>query len=134
MSEMINMAPPWPGMTREELTRAVAAGGRPTILAEHAASAPKGWSELMHQCWDQDPAVRPEFLAIHRKLNQIRIDMDSEGAGSESATPLTAKPNTSTHSPDSETEMITHSGNGKLVLELRSVAEHGSARTHITSV
>ena len=129
MSEMINMAPPWPGMPREELTRAVAAGGRPTILAEHAASAPEGWSELMHQCWDQNPTVRPEFLAIHRKLKQIRIIMDSE-----SATPLTAKPNKTTPSLDSETETIAHSGNGKLVMELRSVAEHGSARAHITSV
>ena len=96
MSEMVNMAPPRPRMTREELTRAVAAGGRPTILAEHEASAPQGWSKRMHQ--------------------------------------FEAKPNTTTPSLDSETETIAHSGNGNFVMELRSVAERGSARTHIANV
>ena len=49
MSEMVNMAPPWQGMTPEEISRAVAAGERPLIAPELAANAPTGWIELMQQ-------------------------------------------------------------------------------------
>ena len=82
MSEMIIMAPPWQGMTREEVSCAVAAGGRPVIASELAASAPTGCIELMQKCWDQDPTNRPTFDAIHDALKPIRDSMDSEGAES----------------------------------------------------
>ena len=71
MSEMVNMAPPWQGMTPEEISRAVAAGERPSIAPELAAIAPTGWIELMQQCWDQDPTNRPNFDAIHDALEQV---------------------------------------------------------------
>ena len=71
MSEMVTMAPPWQGMTGEDVCHAVAAGERPLIAPELAASAPTGWSELMQQCWDQDPTIRPNFDVIHDALEQI---------------------------------------------------------------
>ena len=71
MSEMVNMAPPWQGMTREEISSAVAASERPFIAPELAASAPTGWIELMQQCWDQDPTHRPNFDDIHDTLKQL---------------------------------------------------------------
>ena len=76
MSEMIIMAPPWQGMTREEVSCAVAAGERPVIASELAASAPTGWIELMQQCWDQDPTNRPTFDAIHDAVEQICRDIE----------------------------------------------------------
>ena len=54
MSEMVNMAPPWQGMSPEEVPRVVAAGERPVIAPALAVNAPIGWNELMQQCWDQD--------------------------------------------------------------------------------
>ena len=102
MSEMVNMAPPWQGMTPEEISRAVAASERPLIAPELAASAPTGWIELMQQCWDQDATNRPNFDAIHDALEQVQGSMECEGAESEGPShPAT----------NSETEMITHSGN-----------------------
>ena len=81
MSEMVNMAPPWQGMTREEISSAVAASERPFIAPELAASAPTGWIELMQQCWDQDPTNRPNFDAIHDvdALEQICRDVEHAG-------------------------------------------------------
>ena len=58
MSEMVKMAPPWQGMTTEDVSRAVAAGERPILAPELATSAPTGWIELMEQCWDQHPTNR----------------------------------------------------------------------------
>ena len=121
MSEMVNMAPPWQGMTTKEVSFAVAAGERPVIAPELAASAPTGWIELMEQCWDQHPTNRPTFDAIHDSLAQFRDSMDSEGAESERP----SRPNkVLRQNPlNSETGMITHSSNGKLMIELQPVAE-----------
>ena len=121
MSEMIIMAPPWQGMTREEVSCAVAAGERPVIASELAASAPTGWIELMQKCWDQDPTNRPTFDAIHDALKPIRDSMDSEGA--ESGRPSHPLKVLGQNPLNSETGMITHSSSGKLVMELQSVAE-----------
>ena len=76
MSEMVNMAPPWQGMTPEEISSAVATGERPLIAPELAASAPTGWIELMQQCWDQDPTNRPNFDVIHDTLEQVCRDVE----------------------------------------------------------
>ena len=124
MSEMINMAPPWPGMTREEIFCAVDAGTRPSIVSENATSMPSGWSEVMHQCWDQDPAQRPEFSAIVEKLQQIETSVhdNGESLGAAPKPPKAITTHTNNNS-ESGTEMITHSGNSKLVMELRSVAD-----------
>lgn len=121
MSEMILMAKPWQGMTREEVSCAVAAGERPVIATELAASAPTGWIELMQKCWDQDPTNRPTFNAIHDALKPLRDIIGGEGAESErpSCPNKILRPNPL----NSGTEMITHSSNGKLVMELQSVAE-----------
>ena len=108
MSEMVNMAPPWQGMTPEEISRAVAASERPLIAPELAASAPTGWIELMQQCWEQDATNRPNFDAIHDALEQVQGSMECEGAESEGP---------------SETEMITQSGNDELVMELQLKAD-----------
>ena len=132
MSEMIIMAPPWQGMTREEVSCAVAAGERPVITSELAASAPTGWIELMQQCWDQDPTNRPTFDAIHDALKPIRDSMDSEGA--ESERPSSPNKVLRQNPLNSETGMITHSSNGKLVMELQSVAErHKQERVDIVT-
>ena len=85
MSEMINMAPPWEGMTREEVTCAVAAGRRPSIMPGYCDSAPNGWKELMCKCWDQDPAERPDFEVVHTQLTQIQSNLDEEAASSQGA-------------------------------------------------
>ena len=121
MSEMVNMAPPWQGMTPEEISSAVAAGERPVIAPELATSAPTGWIELMQKCWDQDPTNRPTFDAIHDALKPIRDSIGSDGAESERP----SRPNkVLRQNPlNSETGMITHSSNGKLMIELQPVAE-----------
>ena len=121
MSEMIIMAPPWQGMTREEVSCAVAAGERPVIASELAASAPTGWIQLMEQCWDQNPSNRPTFDVIHDALKPLRDSMRGEGAEIErpSRPNKILRPNPL----NSGTEIITHSSNGKLVMELQSVAE-----------
>ena len=80
MSEMVNMAPPWQGMTREEISRAVATGRRPTIAFEHAANTPTAWIELMEQCWHQDPKNRPSFDLIHDTLQQAGITVEYDDA------------------------------------------------------
>ena len=85
MSEMVNMSPPWPGMTRKEVTCAVAAGRRPSIIPEYGDSSPNGWGELMCKCWDQDPTKRPDFEVVLNELIQIRSSFDNEAAGSEGA-------------------------------------------------
>ena len=76
MSEMVNMAPPWQGMTPAEISQAVTAGERPSVTSELAANAPTGWIELMQQCWDEDPPNRPNFDMIHDALEQIRRDVE----------------------------------------------------------
>ena len=103
MSEMVNMAPPWAGMTSEEISRAVAAGQRPSIASELEASAPAGWIELMQQCWDQEPMDRPTFDSIYNALDPIQKSMGSQGV--ECSSRLT-------------NETITHAGNDKLIVEL----------------
>ena len=75
MSEMINMTPPWPGMTRAEVSRHVAGGGRPQIKPQHAADVPNGLTELMEQCWAQDPTMRPTFVEIYDKIKQMRSNV-----------------------------------------------------------
>ena len=121
MSEMVNMAPPWQGMTRAEVSHAVAAGERPLIATELASSAPIGWFKLMEQCWDQKPTNRPDFDAIHDALTQVQGHMNSEGAESEAS----SRPKTIKQNPlNSETEMITHSGNDELMMELQSVTDN----------
>ena len=121
MSEMIIMAPPWQGMTREEVSCAVAAGERPVIASALAANAPTGWIELMEQCWDQDPTKRPDFDAIHNSLTQVQGNMDSEGTESEGS----SHPETmlKQNRLKSETETFTHAGNDELVMELQSMAD-----------
>ena len=119
MSEMVNMAPPWQGMTRAEVSHAVAAGERPLITPELASSAPIGWIKLMEQCWDQKPTNRPDFDAIHDALTQVQGNMDSEGAESEAP----SRSETMLKQNPSNSGMITHSGNGELVMELQSVTD-----------
>ena len=120
-------------MTREEVSCAVAAGERPVTASELAASVPTGWIKLMQQCWDQDPTNRPTFDAIHDALKPLQDSMDSVGLESErpSHPNRILRPNPL----NSETGMITHSSNGKLVMELQSVAErHKQQRTSIVSL
>ena len=102
MCEMVNMAPPWQGMTRDEVTYAVAAGERPLIAPELEASAPTGWIELMQQCWDQDPTNRPNFDAIHDALEQVCRDVEharefDNASATRKTTHLFASDNTSNH-------------------------------------
>ena len=102
MSEMVNMAPPWQGMTPKEISLVVAAGERPIIAPELAANAPTGWIELMQQCWDQDPITRPDFDDIHVTLNQLSSNAERDHAfANASATRQTSRlfapDNTSNH-------------------------------------
>ena len=126
MSEMVNMAPPWPGLTREEIFCAVDTG-RPSVVSEHETSTPSGWSELMHQCCDQDPAKRPEFSTIVDKLQLIetslKVSNDSKLIADTPIPPNATATHANENSESGTTEMITHSGNSKLAMELRSVAD-----------
>ena len=119
MYEMVKMAPPWQGMTTEDVSRAVAAGERPILAPELATSAPTGRIGLMEQCWDQYPTNRPDFDAIHNSLAQVRGNMDNEGAESEG--PSQPETMLKQNPLNCETGMITHSGNGELVMELQSI-------------
>ena len=107
MSEMVNMTPPWQGVTPEEVSCTVAAGERPVIASALGASAPTGWIELMEQCWDQHPENRPEFDAIHNTLRQIGRNTECghelDNASSTRATCLAAPRNAS--NCESEMEM-----------------------------
>ena len=106
MSEMVNMAPPWQGMTPEEISSAVAAGERPIIVPELAASAPTGWIELMQQCWDQDPTNRPNFDAIHDALKQVCRNVEHAHAfANASATRQTSRSSVPDNKSNHELEM-----------------------------
>ena len=78
MSEMVNMAPPWQGLTQAEVCSVVASGLRPEISAGLAVDMPSGWSQLMNQCWNQEPTQRPQFKVIHELLDQIEISSDND--------------------------------------------------------
>ena len=102
MSEMVNMAPPWQGMTPGEISSAVAASERPLLTPELAASAPTGGIELMQQCWDQDPTNRPNFDAIHDALKQVCRNVEhahefDNASATRQTSCLYARDNTSDH-------------------------------------
>ena len=110
MSEMVNMAPPWQGMTPEEISHAVAAGERPLIASELEANAPTGWIELMQQCWDQDATNRPNFDVIHDALEQICRNVEhardfANASATRQTTHLCASDNASNHEIEIEMGM-----------------------------
>ena len=106
MSEMIIMAPPWQGMTREEVSCAVAAGERPVIASELAASVPTGWIKHMQQCWDQNPTNRPTFDAICDALIQIGRSVEcADECDNTSATMQTSRLGASKNTSNAEFEV-----------------------------
>lgn len=51
----------------EQVKEFVKAGGRPTISAESKANCPEIVA-LIESCWHQDPACRPSFADVVKKL------------------------------------------------------------------
>ncbi len=35
-----------------------------------------GIRDLIFSCWEEDPAIRPSFVNIHRTLGDIAVDME----------------------------------------------------------
>mmetsp|Transcript_2586 Transcript_2586/g.4216 ORF Transcript_2586/g.4216 Transcript_2586/m.4216 type:complete len:452 (+) Transcript_2586:1-1356(+) len=61
---------PWAN-TDEEL-EALARGDRPDV----PGTMDKAYRRLMTQCWDQDPAIRPDFRQVIKQLKAIVQDFD----------------------------------------------------------
>ena len=78
--EMLSFQMPWLGKDNDTIIASVVAGKRPPIPSMQGldTGAPKGWFKLMHECWHQDPHLRPEFSTVLDKLLQIKDAVESE--------------------------------------------------------
>eukprot|EP00939_MAST-03C_sp_MAST-3C-sp1_P001264 g1264.t1 len=60
---------------REDLIKAVLTGRRPAVV-ETGGRAPRGYADLMHQCWRQRPDGRPSSARVFRRVDKIRLSME----------------------------------------------------------
>ena len=80
MWETLSFASPWSGATcSEDISKQVVMGKRPEIDSKLRKSAPKGYVELLEDCWAQNAKTRPLFNTILRKLqDMIILEISSE--------------------------------------------------------
>eukprot|EP00939_MAST-03C_sp_MAST-3C-sp1_P004320 g4320.t1 len=77
MWETLSLRAPWKKYKRYfEVWKMVSEGKRPPIDPDDAAEAPKGYIELMRDCWSQSPSERPHFRDIQPALNIIGLPRD----------------------------------------------------------
>merc|ERR1712216_222435 len=72
---------PWRHISRAEVFSQVAQGKRPALsdpCKEELCKelAPTGWYALMHKCWAQTAADRPDFVSVHHTLSDISRGLD----------------------------------------------------------
>jgi len=83
LHEMTTHERPWAGNTKIEIFRSVLKGDRPAYPEEQwdgGAGCPQGWLSLIKKCWDQEPAARPPFDEILRRLSMSLSDQLSQRA------------------------------------------------------
>ena len=74
MYEVLECAQPWSYEAFDfsyMIAEAILAGKRPALRAK--ADAPPAYVGLMQECWSQKPSLRPTFVDILRKLEDIRL-------------------------------------------------------------
>lgn len=64
------------GYGRQELAAAVAAEGLRPSVCKHC---PVGYRDLMADCWNREPEMRPTFHEVARRLNDIHYHLVSQG-------------------------------------------------------
>ena len=64
--EILTLKMPYSDRKKESFYSDVLSGKRPTITKD----IPKPFVELMNQCWDVNPEVRPPFIEIVKKLDE----------------------------------------------------------------
>ena len=73
MWEMLTHCEPWADeFTPKELNLlvdAVLQGRRPHVRRTDEGGAPNGFTDLMRECWAQDPSERPTFEDILQRLS-----------------------------------------------------------------
>ncbi len=62
--EIATLQKPWFGYSRRQVLERVLGGHRPPL----DAAWPADFVRLLRDCWNQDPAKRPEFRTILRRL------------------------------------------------------------------
>ena len=72
MFEIISHQPPWQGFSKtREVYQKVVSGDRPVLDPQVETVALDGWCTLMCECWQQEPTDRPEFDAVHARLEEM---------------------------------------------------------------
>jgi serine/threonine protein kinase len=80
MWEVMTRHAPWKKYKRFfEVWKRVLKGERPRIRDRDAENAPRGYMELMKDCWSQNPSKRPSFVVA---LQTIRVIIMSSGCKS----------------------------------------------------
>ncbi|BCS82726.1 putative serine/threonine-protein kinase [Cotonvirus japonicus] len=73
--ELATRQHPYPGMTSAAIAVAVIRDGlRPPISSEVENSITPDYKDLIHNCWNYDPAMRPTFLEIMTRLSSMAGD------------------------------------------------------------
>ena len=70
--ETLTKRVPWDGKTPPQISVKVVRGERPAPVPNRATVAPPALLDLMQRCWHQDPAQRPTFPEIVRKLTELK--------------------------------------------------------------
>ncbi|XP_078168790.1 serine/threonine-protein kinase 12-like isoform X2 [Carex rostrata] len=77
LHEMIEGCPPFSAKENNEVSKAITSKERPPFTAplKHYAY---GLKELIEECWSEDPASRPYFKEIVRRLTEIQANITSK--------------------------------------------------------
>ena len=62
---------PWENVKNVRICVEVCNGNRPAVDPEANARAPPQFVDLMHRCWAQDAAERPEFATVLGQLGEL---------------------------------------------------------------
>ena len=69
---------PFAGFDEPTFKRAVDGGHRPAM----ASKWPQPLKDLFADCWQQEPAARPEFASVAQRLEQILAQLQADAKGS----------------------------------------------------
>ena len=76
MWEAICFAAPWGSLKVKKIREKVMNGDRPHVHKKYISGAPKGYVDLMKQCWAQKAKRRPTFPRIFNELQAMRIELE----------------------------------------------------------
>lgn len=71
MYELITLHRPWLGYAGSDAWEASHTGRRPELTEAKLRAAPGAFVKLTHDCWAQDPAMRPSISAVVKRLMAI---------------------------------------------------------------